>query len=69
MILDKLRFLTPILSVFILISCASSQQGTKDQIELFNGKDLDGWVIYGTEKWYVDSGELICESGPDKQYG
>lgn len=36
---------------------------------LFNGKDLDGWNINGTEKWYVDKGELICESGPDKAYG
>lgn len=24
---------------------------------------------HGTEKWYVDKGELVCESGPDKQYG
>lgn len=36
---------------------------------LFNGKNLDGWKIYGTEKWYVEKGELICESGPDKEYG
>jgi hypothetical protein len=37
--------------------------------KIFNGKDLTGWTIHGTEKWYVDKGELICESGPDKQYG
>ena len=36
---------------------------------LFNRKDLTGWTKHGTEKWYVDKGELICESGPDKQYG
>jgi len=36
---------------------------------LFNGKDLSGWEIYGTEKWYVDDGLLVCESGPDKEYG
>lgn len=36
---------------------------------LFNGKDLTGWKIYGTEKWYVDKGQLVCESGPDKKYG
>src|SRR6478609_10132159 len=36
---------------------------------LFNGKDLTGWKVHGTEKWYVDKGELVCESGPDKQYG
>jgi len=36
---------------------------------IFNGKDLTGWTIYGTEKWYVEDGVLICESGPDKEYG
>jgi hypothetical protein len=41
----------------------------KKPIKLFNGKDLSGWKINGTEKWYVEKGELICESGPDKGYG
>jgi len=36
---------------------------------IFNGKDISGWQIYGTEKWYVENGLLVCESGPDKQYG
>jgi len=39
------------------------------EVELFNGKDLHGWEIYGTELWYVKDGLLVCESGPDKQYG
>ncbi len=37
--------------------------------QLFNNSDLTGWEIYGTEKWYVEDGLLICESGPDKGYG
>ncbi len=37
--------------------------------DLFNGKDLSGWIIYGTEKWYVEDGLLVCESGPDAKYG
>jgi hypothetical protein len=37
--------------------------------KLFNGKDLSGWNVHGTEKWYVENAELICESGPDKGYG
>lgn len=38
--------------------------------DLFNGKDLTGWENYGTELWYVDDdGNLVCESGPDKEYG
>ncbi len=36
---------------------------------LFNGKNLKGWNIHGTEKWYVEDGLLVCESGPDKEYG
>lgn len=37
---------------------------------LFNGRDLAGWKIYGNERWYVDrEGLLICESGPDEEYG
>jgi hypothetical protein len=36
---------------------------------LFNGKDLERWKIHGTEKWYVENGELVCESGPDEAYG
>lgn len=36
---------------------------------LFNGNNLNGWIPYGTEKWYVENGELICESGPNAQYG
>jgi hypothetical protein len=39
------------------------------QKALFNGKDLTGWKVYGTEKWFVENGDLVCESGPDKQYG
>lgn len=39
------------------------------KVSLFNGKDLAGWKVYGTEKWYVEDGLLVCESGPDKKYG
>jgi hypothetical protein len=51
----------------ILILSGFSVQQKKES--LFNGKDLTGWKIYGTEKWYVENGQLICESGPDKKYG
>lgn len=50
----------------LVISTAGIAQRNKS---LFNGKDLTGWTIHGTEKWYVEDGELVCESGPDKQYG
>ena len=39
------------------------------EVNLFNGVDLKGWEAYGTEKWYVENGLLVCESGDDKDYG
>ncbi|MGB3848906.1 MAG: DUF1080 domain-containing protein [Tunicatimonas sp.] len=38
-------------------------------VSLFNGTDLSGWQIHGTEQWYVEDGLLVCESGPDAEYG
>ena len=52
---------------FFLLFC--SVLHLQAQKKIFNGKNLNGWTIHGTEKWYVEKGELICESGPDKQYG
>ena len=56
------RILLPLL--FVLPLSLFSQKTV-----LFNGEDLTGWNIHGTEKWYVEDGILICESGPDKEYG
>ncbi len=65
-----MKHLTILFFACILISsCATSQQKGSESINLFNGKDLTGWINYGKEKWYVDQGELVCESGPDKGYG
>lgn len=41
----------------------------QEAISLFNGRDLTGWTVHGTELWYVEDGELVCESGPDAAYG
>lgn len=62
----KKHGIVALLAVVLIISFAF--QGKKE-ISLFNGKDLSGWIIYGTEKWYVEDGLLISESGPDKEYG
>src|SRR5262245_40162100 len=48
---------------------AGTQLYSQSFQKIFNGKDLNGWTINGTEKWYVENGTLVCESGPDKQYG
>ncbi len=57
------RFTSIICCILVSYLCAAQSES------LFNGKDLSGWTVYGTEKWYVEDGLLICESGPDKAYG
>ena len=54
------------ISLLFLLSavCMNGQKTT-----LFNGKDLTGWNIHGTELWYVEDGLLVCESGPEEKYG
>lgn len=54
------------IAVALVITASFAPAGFK---KIFNGKDLTGWNVHGTEKWYVENGELVCESGPDKQYG
>lgn len=49
-----------------LLALGSFAQSFKS---IFNGKDLTGWTNNGTEKWYVANKQLVCESGPDRQYG
>jgi len=57
-------------TLFLVCLLLSAQAFVSAQTEsLFNGKDLSGWKIYGTEKWYVEDGLLVCESGPDEEYG
>jgi hypothetical protein len=57
-------------SILAIILCICIQGLIFAQpISIFNGKDLTGWTIYGTEKWYVEDGNLVCESGPDAEYG
>jgi hypothetical protein len=60
----KKILLVALLAVTVQVAFAQKKE------KLFNGKDLTGWKVYGTEKWYVDSdGLLVSESGPDKGYG
>jgi Domain of Unknown Function (DUF1080) len=57
------------LSVSFVLLMAFSTIIYAQKQTLFNGKDLSGWKIYGTEKWYVENGLLVCESGLEKEYG
>ncbi len=51
--------------LFLLVAISINAQKTP----LFNGKDLNGWNIHGTELWNVVDGLLVCESGPEEKYG
>lgn len=62
--MKKILFIA-ITFLFAFAATAQSQRA----FYLFNGKNLNGWTVHGTEKWYVEKGDLVCESGPDKQYG
>jgi len=55
----------------LVILCLVAAQLTfaQEAITLFNGENLDGWTNHGEEKWFVEDGELICESGPKGEYG
>ena len=55
--------------VFLMMLYVSHIAEAQKSKSIFNGKNLDGWQIHGTEKWYVQDGLLVCESGPDKGYG
>lgn len=65
--LKKLSFIAILLTGFTFPS--QLPDNSIRNINLFNGVNLDGWEIHGTEKWYVESGELVCESGQDHEYG
>ena len=65
--------------LFILITVPNfvlSETGIPQWIDLFNGRDLTGWVDVNTspETWYAKDGMLICKGKPigvmrsDRQY-
>ncbi|MBM3761992.1 MAG: DUF1080 domain-containing protein [Acidobacteria bacterium] len=58
----------------LLISALAAQNvkpaklAGEDWVQLFNGKDLSGWVEVGKEKWTVEDGEIKGEA-VSKAYG
>src|SRR3982751_1947932 len=72
-LLPVVFFLLAPFLVFALQNTSSTKAGFRD---LFNGKDLTGWVNVNTDKdtWRVQDGELVCSGKPigvmrsDRQY-
>ena len=60
-----------LLFILSIVSCKTTAQTTNSnsKTQLFNGNNLNGWEIYGTEKWYVEDQLLICENGPEEGFG
>ena len=63
-------------STLMLFACSQTpttksetEASASDWQSIFDGQSLDGWKIHGTERWFVEGGEIICESGPDSAYG
>ena len=57
-----------VLTIIAFLICSGTIFSQKSK-SIFNGKDLSGWTKHGTEYWYVEDGELVCESGPEEKYG
>ncbi|MDF1694439.1 MAG: DUF1080 domain-containing protein [Saprospiraceae bacterium] len=69
---NQLHKILPFIAFTLLLvsSCSTQKSNTSDGYKsIFNGKNLDGWQNHGAEKWYVEDGEMICESGPKAEYG
>jgi hypothetical protein len=62
--------------LFLAVAVSAHAQIQSAFRDLFNGKDLSGWINVNTDKstWRVENGELICSGHPigvmrsDKQY-
>ena len=71
-----MKYMSTFCLIFILVLISGCNRKSNEipkeestPTELFNGEDLSGWIAYGNEKWYVENGLLICESGPEMGYG
>jgi hypothetical protein len=58
-----------LIAAAVVLLALPTQLEAQETVSLFNGTDLTGWTIHGTERWYVEDGELVGESGPDAGYG
>ncbi len=72
LVAERSRLATLLIVIALVAGCnprAAQETGAASPVSLFNGTNLEGWVIHGTERWFVENGELVCESGPDSAYG
>jgi len=73
---NRARVMTCVVAVLLSVGSLSPAADVPQFRELFNGKDLSGWVNVNTDKdtWTVRDGLLVCSGHPigvmrsDKQY-
>jgi hypothetical protein len=53
------KFLLPFILAMGLFALGS---GKSHWVSIFDGKTLNGWKIYGAEKWSVDHGEILGQA-------
>lgn len=65
----SIKYYIPFL-IFSFFACNATKKAVSEEgyKPLFNHQDLTGWYVAGREKWYVEDGDLICESGPFEEY-
>jgi hypothetical protein len=54
--------LNVLVALILLAAPAAAQNSSSAWVPLFNGKDLSGWTVNGTEKWVVEDGTILGES-------
>jgi hypothetical protein len=66
-----MRHILSTLAILILLAApavAQQKPAGGEWVSLFNGKDLNGWIPIGKEKWVVQDGTIYGEGVTD-QYG
>ena len=64
-----MKFIKLLTLLAVIVSFNINSNAQRKTTKIFNGKNLDGWVNIGNEKWYVEDGILIGEHGEDKEEG
>ncbi len=54
---------------FIVVISAVVMGCANEYTTMFNGENLDGWQTHGAAKWYIEDGDLVCESSKDEDVG
>jgi hypothetical protein len=66
--MKRICVLLAVSMLFAVLATAQQAPPGAQWVQLFNGKDLTGWVKIGNEKWVVEDGAIYGE-GVTEKYG